>query len=326
MKLRITNYELHAGWLVVMLLLAACKSLRPTVTEPSYRMAEKPQTAELTAKNEMPAVPKASKPSTAVKPEATATNRASAYPAMEYYGDSWNTEHVRLNASAMPTGTTTLNVGNDPFVMPACGKVNSEFGPRGRSMHTGIDIKVEMDEPVYCAFAGMVRMAKVYGAYGKVVVVRHSNGLETTYSHLNSIAVSVNQRLNAGDLIGGGGRTGNASGVHLHFETRFKGEPFNPRLLIDFENCRIQSPTLVLGENSYKLFGKTMTAGVQPAKTAQTAPVGTSAAPPAVHTVQQGDTLYSLARRYGTTVDALRKLNGLNGNSILKIGQKLKLR
>ncbi|MDR2847498.1 MAG: LysM peptidoglycan-binding domain-containing protein, partial [Bacteroidales bacterium] len=108
---------------------------------------------------------------------------------------------------------------------------------------------------------------------------------------------------------------------------RFKGEPFNPRLLIDFENCRLAVATLTLSENSYKLFGKTMTASAQPAKTApptaqKTTPAKTGAAS-SVHIVQKGDTLYSLARRHGITVEALRKLNKLTEKSVIKIGQQL---
>ncbi|MDR0814627.1 MAG: peptidoglycan DD-metalloendopeptidase family protein [Bacteroidales bacterium] len=322
-QLRTAKSLLRSFLLMVVMVFAACKSLRQMVAEPAVSIVNEDWAAEPTPKSEQPAVAETSKPVAEARPESSAKSRAGAYPAMEYYGDSWNTEHVRLNASATPAGTTTLNVDDAKFVMPSCGKVNSEFGMRGRSMHTGIDLKVELNDPVYCAFDGMVRMAKLYGAYGKVVVVRHSNGLETVYSHLNSIAVSVNQQLSAGDLIGGGGRTGNASGVHLHFETRFKGEPFNPRLLIDFENCRVKSPTLVLSEESYKLVGKTLQAPTPQQKTAATTTTDTTTS---THTIQKGDTLYSLARRYGTTVDALRKLNGLTENSIIKPGQKLRLR
>jgi murein DD-endopeptidase MepM/ murein hydrolase activator NlpD len=234
---------------------------------------------------------------------------AARYPATEYYGNAWNTEHVRLSSSAASPASATLNIAGK-FATPACGRINSEFGPRNGSMHTGIDIKVEANDPIYCVFDGMVRMAKTYGDYGLMVVVRHDNGLETLYAHLNSIAVKPNQRLKAGDKIGGGGRTGRASGVHLHFETRFKGEPFNPRLVIDFENCRIKATTLTLNKASYKLYGKNLQ---------QPAPVN----PRIEHIVEKGDTLYNISKRYGTTVDALRRINRLSEAATLQIGQKL---
>ena len=181
--------------------------------------------------------------------------KASTYPAREHYGDRWNTEHVRINSDPKPSGTVRLNLlpaGTGGFVMPVCGKALSEFGMRNGRAHTGIDIKLGKETPVYCAFDGMVRMAKEYGSYGKIVVVRHDNGLETVYSHLNSIAVKLNQRVKAGARIGGGGKTGNATTEHLHFEIRFKGEPFNPRLVVDFEKCRLKSDVLTINDSSFK--------------------------------------------------------------------------
>ena len=184
-----------------------------------------------------------------------ASTAPSGFPAAQFYGDRWNNDHVRINSDPRPVGATSLNLapaGTNGFVMPFCGTVISEFGMRGGRMHTGIDLKLAMNDPVYAAFDGMVRMAKDYGTYGKVVVIRHDNGLETLYSHLNTIAVKVNQRVNAGDRIGGGGKTGNATSEHLHFETRFMGEPFNPRLIIDFEKCALVSRIVTLNESSYR--------------------------------------------------------------------------
>jgi len=181
---------------------------------------------------------------------------SSDYPAREHYGDRWNNEHVRINSDPKPSGTIRLNLvpsGTSNFVMPVCGRVMSEFGMRNGRPHTGIDLKLEKETPVYSAFDGMVRLAKNYGNYGKVVVIRHDNGLETLYSHLNSISVKVNQRVRAGARIGGGGKTGNAQTEHLHFEIRFKGEPINPRLVIDFDRCSLRSNSLTLDDSSYRL-------------------------------------------------------------------------
>ncbi len=267
-------------------------------------------------------------PATSVNTAVTSSNR---YPATEYYGNHWNTQHVRLNADPKPTGTTqlTLLVKNGTFVMPVCGKVLSEFGPRNGRMHTGIDLKLEMNEPVHCVFDGMVRMAKTYGDYGKMVVVRHDNGLETLYGHLNSIAVKEGQYIRAGTYIGGGGRTGRATGVHLHFETRFQGEPFNPRLAVDFDHCQLTTENLALNSDSYKLYYKNLQLA-ESKPTPKTSPELTEQATTPVitlqhteHVVEKGDTLYNISRRYGTTVDSLRRLNQLTESSVLKIGQKL---
>ena len=99
--------------------------------------------------------------------------------------------------------------------------------------------------------AGKVRLARKERGYGNVVVVRHYNGLETLYAHLNKICVSVNDELNGGDLIGLGGRTGHATGDHLHFETRFLEQPINPLAFIDFEHLKLKSDTLILTANTF---------------------------------------------------------------------------
>jgi murein DD-endopeptidase MepM/ murein hydrolase activator NlpD len=330
--------------LVSVLLVSGCKSSRKAASfEPSEKISVTFNVGDASS-------PKSLSSSKSSKTTASATS-SSGYPAREYYGDRWNTEHVRISSDPAPSGTVTLNLcpaGTSDFVMPCCGKILSEFGPRSGRMHTGIDIKLEKEDPVYCAFDGMVRLAKDYGNYGKVVVVRHENGLETLYSHLNSIAVKLNQRVRAGDRIGGGGKTGNAQGEHLHFETRFKGEPFNPRLAVDFEKYCLKSETLALHDNSYKQYYKNMQAtGTKPPKTEQKKPLApaakTASMQPAPtdstqmasvqspkpekveHIVEKGDTLYNISRRYGTTVESLRKLNNLTESSILEIGQKIRV-
>ena len=265
-------------------------------------------------------------------PVAKAASSSARYPAQEYYGDSWNTDHIRPPSSSKPENVT-LNVLPYPeenFVMPFCGKILSEFGPRSGSLHTGIDIKLEMNDPVNSAFDGVVRLAKDYSGYGKVVVVRHANGLETVYGHLNTIAVKVNQRVKAGERLGGGGRSGRASGTHLHFETRFQGEPFNPRLVVDFERCKLGAQTLTLNANSYKLYYKSAeqtTTEIAVSKTdttkKQTPTQGGANLKQKTHVVKKGDTLYNISRRYGTTVDNLRELNKLSESSVIKIGQRI---
>ena len=314
--------------IVLILFLSGCKSSRSTTTSPIS--SDRINIVIPDAGNEPAPTP--------------TTPSTTAYPAVEYYGARWNNDYVSITSDPKPSGTTTLSLippETNSFVMPFCGRVISEFGPRNGRMHTGIDIILKKDDPVYCAFDGMVRMAKDYGSYGKVVVVRHHNGLETLYSHLNSIAVKLNQRVKAGDRIGGGGKTGNATGEHLHFETRFKGEPFNPRIVIDFENCRLNSETLSLNDNSYKQYYKNIKAAdTKPAttvtpvpipepeqktveQTAPSPPETTQAAVETEHTVEKGDTLYNISRRYGTTVESLRQLNHLTESSIIEIGQKL---
>lgn len=70
--------------------------------------------------------------------------------------------------------------------------------------------------------------------YGKYIVIRHNNGLETIYGHLSKQIVSPNQTVRAGQPIGLGGNTGRSTGSHLHFETRLAGVALNPALFFDF--------------------------------------------------------------------------------------------
>ena len=180
----------------------------------------------------------------------------SAIPAAKLYNNSWNNKDVRLHSDKMFDKSATyvltlVNENDNAFVFPFKGKVISPFGYRGRRIHTGTDIKLKLNEEVYSAFDGVVRMAKRYSGYGNIVVIRHPNGLETVYSHLNKIKVKVNQEVKAGDLVGLGGRTGRATTTHLHFETRFLGQPFNPEKLLDFESYTLKTDTFVIDKNTF---------------------------------------------------------------------------
>ncbi len=161
------------------------------------------------------------------------------FPANELYKGTWSTEHVRLSKLSH-TDTTELHLISSEtpaFSMPVKDfKVISEYGKRGKGTHTGIDLKQTPNDSIFAVFDGMVRMAKSYSSYGNLIVIRHPNGLETVYSHLSELLVEPYQQVKAGDLIGLAGRTGRATTEHLHFEIRFFYEPFDPNLLIDFEN------------------------------------------------------------------------------------------
>lgn len=131
--------------------------------------------------------------------------------------------------------------GNYCFPLPG-GKVISGYGTRGG--HSGDDIKTRANDTIRCAFDGVVRMAKPYGAYGNVIVVRHPNGLETIYSHNVRNLVKSGDRVKAGKAIALTGRTGRATTEHLHFETRINGQHFNPGLIFDMKNRTLRSDYL----------------------------------------------------------------------------------
>ncbi len=175
-----------------------------------------------------------------------------AVPCKNYYGSYWRNDHIRVGKITPPAPELLLNIFNDQcseFVYPVKGKLISPYGMRHGRPHTGCDIKLNHGDTVRAAFSGIVRLAKVYSGYGNMVVIRHYNGLETGYGHLSKILVDANQSVKAGDPIGLGGRTGRATTDHLHFETRFLLDPFNPEILIDFNNFQLKTTCLRYTKN-----------------------------------------------------------------------------
>jgi murein DD-endopeptidase MepM/ murein hydrolase activator NlpD len=136
-------------------------------------------------------------------------------------------------ASASSSGSTaprsTGTASRSGFIWPTTGPLSSYFGP---SHPLGIDIDLfsNPNAPVVAAMSGTVVFAggNACCSYGYYVVIDHGNGYETLYAHFSKIAVSVGQRVNQGDVVGYGGRTGYATGNHLHFEVRYNGSIINP--------------------------------------------------------------------------------------------------
>jgi len=241
-------------------------------------------------------------------------------PSDVLYDKAWNNTDVRLKRQDLSQMEDTVvlfltNPSERPFVFPKPGKFLSPFGYRGRHFHAGLDIKLNLGDTVVSAWDGKVRLAKRYSGYGNVVVVRHNNGLETVYGHLSKILVKVNQDVRAGETLGLGGRTGRASANHLHFETRFLGEPFDPALILDMETFTLKTDTVALMGSLFKY-------GAKP----KVSKKGSSSHGTTYYTIKKGDTLGKIANRYGTTVSALRKQNGLSKKAKLKPGKKLKIR
>ncbi|MBB3188458.1 M23 family metallopeptidase [Microbacter margulisiae] len=165
-----------------------------------------------------------------------ATEDDSNIPASGIY-ESWT--NSRINPYHMPVSKLPDSVKIDvsQFVPPVQSWITSHFGWRSRfhRMHYGTDLKLNIGDPVRCAFDGRVRITGYEpGGYGNYVVVRHDNGLETIYGHLSKILVRENEYLKAGDVLGLGGSTGRSTGPHLHFEVRYLGNAINPEKIFDF--------------------------------------------------------------------------------------------
>ena len=153
-------------------------------------------------------------------------------PAAHIYSD-WKNKGVRAAAGYAPNHTRIDLRG---FHMPTTSRqVTSPFGHRWGRLHAGLDIKVYIGDTICAAFDGKIRVVdNDPRGYGKYVVIRHPNGLETLYGHMSKQLVKNNQIVRAGEPIGLGGNTGRSTGSHLHFETRICGVPVNPALMFNF--------------------------------------------------------------------------------------------
>lgn len=121
-----------------------------------------------------------------------------------------------------------------PSIWPTRGRVTSGFGMRrdpfgrGSKFHNGIDIAGAYGTPVYATASGQVINASYRGGFGNLVIIRHGYGFETYYAHLSGFAVSTGQWVKRGQVIGYMGRSGTATGPHLHYEVHVNGVAVNP--------------------------------------------------------------------------------------------------
>ncbi len=121
-----------------------------------------------------------------------------------------------------------------PSLWPVDGLLRSSFGGRSDpfsgegAFHTGVDLTAPSGTPVHATADGVVESAGWAGAYGKLVVVDHGNGLETYYAHLSECLAIPGQEVRRGQVIALSGGTGRATGPHMHYEVRLHGTPVNP--------------------------------------------------------------------------------------------------
>lgn len=116
-----------------------------------------------------------------------------------------------------------------PLVWPVLAPVGDRFGPRGDGFHAGIDLLAPRGTPVMAAGPGTVTWAgRRAGGWGRLVVVRHPDGVRTLYAHLASIDVRVGDEVSGGAILGRVGSSGDATGPHLHFEVRVRGAAIDP--------------------------------------------------------------------------------------------------
>jgi murein DD-endopeptidase MepM/ murein hydrolase activator NlpD len=119
---------------------------------------------------------------------------------------------------------------------PVEGTTTSTYGLRMRGMlprmHHGYDIAAPEGTPVRTMHRGVVEFAGAMGGYGNVIIIRHGRSVQTLYAHLARIDVAAGDRLQDRQQIGTVGRTGNATGPHLHFEILRWGRSDDPEMLL----------------------------------------------------------------------------------------------
>ena len=256
-------------------------------------------------------------------------------PASELYQE-WDNRYAHKRTQ-MPD---TFKIDLRHFCMPTPSRVvTSNFGNRWGRPHKGLDIKVYIGDTIRAAFSGKVRIVRYEaGGYGKYIVIRHPNGLETIYGHLSEQLVSENQSVKAGEVIGLGGNTGRSTGSHLHFETRLCGVALNPALMFDFRNQDVTGDYYVYNVNTYdeesveatRLRGKVGNGGYTRDLVQNGEPGSYKDKKHAdndellYHKVKNGETLASIAKLRGVTVEKICSLNHLSANAKVRPGMILR--
>lgn len=204
--------------------------------------------------------------------------------------------------------TTSIKLLHDScdFHSPWVGRLTSGYGWRNNRPHYGVDIKLNTGDSVQTVFDGMVRISKYSSSYGHVIVVRHLNGLETLYAHLSKRLVQEGAEISTGDVLGLGGNTGRSFGSHLHFETRYLGEPIDPKDIFNINDStfQVKSNSLMLNSSHFNFLKE-----VRRIK---------------YHRVRSGDSLWKISKRYGVSINKMCRLNGINKKKTLRIGQRIR--
>ena len=266
------------------------------------------------------------------------------FPAAALY-PTWNNDYTRSYGVQLPA---EYKIDLRCFHMPCDSRmVTSHYGYRRsfRRQHYGTDIKVFIGDTIRAAFSGKVRVVSYERrGYGNYVVIRHPNGLETVYGHMSKNLVKPDQIVKAGEAIGLGGNTGRSTGSHLHFETRFLGQFIDPEKLFDFEARDVKgdfylfrssgkgvmlaaSDNIVGGEEEMdEATANALIEKQAESEAFQQQKIQQMREKPRtqIHKVKSGETLSTIARKRGTTIEKLCRMNNIKRTSVLRPGQILR--
>jgi murein DD-endopeptidase MepM/ murein hydrolase activator NlpD len=145
--------------------------------------------------------------------------------------DQLAARRATLAAQSAPSSQSSASspaVSGGGVVLPVQGRLTSTYGPRGGTIHYGIDIANSIGTPIVSAMAGKVINSGPASGFGLWVRVQHDGGLITVYGHINESLVTVGQQVSAGEQIATLGNRGESTGPHLHFEVHEDGSKINP--------------------------------------------------------------------------------------------------
>lgn len=143
---------------------------------------------------------------------------------------------------ARKAGDMVLCIPAVPPILPQKSRyhLSSPFGVRtdpvygGTARHTGVDFAAKIGYPIYATGEGTVEKVDFkHRGYGNEILIDHGFGYKTRYAHLSSVNVGVGQTVHRGDKIGEIGKSGKATGPHLHYEVLYKDSPVNPMSFMD---------------------------------------------------------------------------------------------
>lgn len=137
----------------------------------------------------------------------------------------------RSTASDQPLYITNGDMNFDWPVDSA--RMTRGFLPNKRRPHLGIDLAAPKGTPILASMSGtVIYTGREFKGYGKMVLIESGEGWATLYAHFDKILVAEGQKIHKGEVIGAMGRTGRATGVHLHFEIRKNRGPVDPLPLL----------------------------------------------------------------------------------------------
>ncbi len=149
-----------------------------------------------------------------------------------------SSKNTNINKTSTGTVNTATNISGNKvslgvsLIRPVSGIISSRFGVRSSirsSAHTGLDIATSTGTPVAAAASGTVTFSGWKGSYGYLMVITHSNGVQTYYGHCSKLYYQAGATVSQGQAIAAVGSTGNSTGPHLHFEIRVNGVAYNPQ-------------------------------------------------------------------------------------------------